>query len=83
MPDYLASDVVELYRDDRFKRLWTHFRGIEVQLQAQINEPSTPKDERELLVHLKQRLNVEVIGVVEQAIRILEKKAQLTSKGDT
>ena len=80
MSEQVAQDVVLLGRDDKFNRLLGYFRTIDAELQTQINSTLTPKDERELLVHIKERLQKDVIDVVKTAEDILRKKDQLTGK---
>lgn len=74
MSDELAAVVVALGKDNKFVALWKYFRAIEEEIQEQINMPSTPKDEREILVHVKSRLREDVIRVLETAQTVLERK---------
>jgi hypothetical protein len=75
-----AQDVVSLSKDDKFNRLLGYFKAIEAELQIQINSTLTPKDERELLVHIKERLHRDVIEVVKAAEDLLRRKEQLTGQ---
>lgn len=72
-----AQSVNSLSRNDSFLSLWKHFKALEDELQEQINITSTPKDEREILVHVKASLKREVIDVVKMAQEILERKEKL------
>jgi hypothetical protein len=71
---------MSLSRDDRFGRLWVYFGALQTELQEQINSPLTPKDERELKVHLMDALKREVIDVAKVAETLLRKKDQLTGQ---
>ena len=74
MSEETAQAVMYLGTHSRFHVLMDHFKGIEDELQIQINDPLTPKDEREVMVHLKQQLRNEVIDVTSMAIAVLKKK---------
>lgn len=71
----LAADIVMLYKEDeRFRKFFDHLRLLEEEFQEQINFPDTPKDEREVLVHVRARLKSEVIDLLFLAQKVLEKK---------
>ena len=78
MSEEVAQAVNGLSRDEKFQRLLAYFKAMEKELQEQINMTSTPKDEREVLVHVRENLKKEVIEVVELAHEVLERKDKLT-----
>lgn len=80
LTESLAEDVMNMSKDSKFVRLLEHFKAIEAEMQVQINSTLTPKDERELLVHVKDKLRREVIDVVKLSEDVLRKKDQLVGK---
>ena len=74
MSEEIAQAVMFLSTQDRFHVLMDHFKHIENELQTGINDPMTPKDEREVMVHLKQQIRTEVIDVTVTAIKVLKHK---------
>jgi hypothetical protein len=78
MSEQVAESVVWLATQERFRNLLGHFRSLEAEIQEQINMTSTPKDEREILVHVNERLRNEVIRVVELAQDVLKRRDAIT-----
>ena len=65
-PD-LARDVLELYRDERFRRLWDFLLRIEEEWRYEILNSRTPTAEREVLVRAREMLGEEVLKLPQVA----------------
>lgn len=76
MSEQTAHDVMWLSTQERFRNLLEHFKSVEKEIQQQINMTSTPREEREILVHVNERLRSEVIRVVEIAQDVLRRKEE-------
>lgn len=64
-----------LYKEDeRFRKVWNYLELLEQGLQEEINYPETPKDEREVLVHVRAKLQTEVIDLLGLAQKVLANK---------
>ena len=71
----LAADIVMIYKEDeRFRKIWDHLGLLKGELQQQINSTLTKPDEREILVHVREKLDMEVISILPLAQKVLEQK---------
>jgi tyrosyl-tRNA synthetase len=81
MSEEVAENVLWLSTQDKFQSLMEHFEKIRDELQIQINDPLTPKDEREIAVFVRQQLEKEVINVIKTAQHILSHKERNKTHG--
>lgn len=83
LPPDLAVDVQQLALDERFRRLMKHFIHQQKRMEVTILEPSTPADEREILVRVRQHLDFFVTNIVNEAHEILENQKKKIEAGQT
>jgi hypothetical protein len=79
MSEGVAQNVMWLSTQDRFNSLMGYYKLLGADLQTQINDVGTSKEEREILVNVMAFLDNEVIRVVDTAQDVLRRAKENNS----